>query len=187
MAFRRTTRRGFGGARGAKRPTFWAAVNSTAWQTIVDGTIADNAAITTIVSEAELDNVPNPTVVRIRGHVWQTQNEEWASEDEYMVAHCIQVVDAKQLAVGSTGLPLPLDDNSEDFLWYESTVIGQSATLAGSNTGTRDGFDIVVDSKAMRKITINQALVLVTQIDALQTVAVRSIKFALNLRILLKK
>ncbi len=147
------------------------------------------AAVNAIVSEAELDNVPNPTLVRVRGQMFCRGGSNFdAQDDMILLAHAIMVVDAKQLAIGITAMPLPLTDNSEDFLWYGSqfvanTAHGTSATVQSSYTMDR----LAVDSKSMRKITLNQSLVLVSEMVQLAGVAGADVDFALDLRMLFKK
>ncbi len=149
------------------------------------GTIA---AVTTLVLESELDNVPNPTLVRIRGHVWNRAGAIMSGlEDSILIAHAIMVVDAKQLAVGTTALPLPLSSNSEDFLWADSAVLTNSSSTSGGINDNHRLQDIVVDSKAMRKITLNQVLVMVSEMELLQGSGGEDVDFALQLRMLFKK
>ena len=98
------------------------------------------------------------------------------------------IVDAKQLAAGVTAMPLPITSNSEDFLWYGSEFIGNSAhgtpaTVQSSYTMDR----LLVDSKSMRKVSVNQVLVLVSEMDLLAGTAGADVQFAFSLRLLFKK
>ena len=169
-----------------RRQTFWETVSTTALQTLTDGGTV--AAVNTIVLETETDGVPNPTVIRIRGHVFQRLGA--ASnlvEDCILIAHAIMVVDAKQLAIGVTAMPIPLSDNSEDFLWADSTFLSRgSAAALGEDQGIQQS-DIVVDSKAMRKLTLNQTLVMVTEMDVQSGGVGRDVDFGFQMRILFKK
>ena len=171
---------------GPRRMTFWETVSTTALLTLTDGGIV--ARVDPLVLESELDNVPNPTLVRIRGHVFQRLGA--ASnlvEDCVLIAHAIMVVDAKQLAVGITAMPLPLTDNSEDFLWADSVFLSHgTVAVAGEDTGLPQS-DIVIDSKAMRKITLNQVLVMVTEMDVQSGGVGRDVDYGFQMRLLLKK
>ena len=179
---RRRTRSGL--RLGPRRPTFWETVSTTAVQTLTDGGTV--AAVNTLVLEAETDSVPNPTVVRIRGHVVQRMGINAASTgDAVLIAHAIMVVDAKQLAIGITAMPLPLSDNSEDFLWADSALLMNSTTTAFP--GVQNTVDIVVDSKAMRKMTLNQVLVMVTEMDTQSGAGGEDVSFGFQMRILFKK
>ena len=171
---------------GPRRPTFWETASTTALVPLADG--GTTASVTAIVSEAELDNVPNPTLVRIRGHVFnRLSTVADALGDCILVAHAIMVVDAKQLAIGVTAMPLPLTDNSEDFLWADSAFLSHGLSSVGGLDGNRAMVNLVIDSKAMRKITLNQVLVMVTEMDVQSGTAGTGMQFGFQLRALLKK
>ena len=176
-----------GGRRSApRRATFWEAVSSTTMTTIT-AVAGVGSNVTAIVLESETDSVPNPTVVRVRGQIFaQAGAGANAQGDVIQIAHAIMVVDAKQLAIGVTAMPLPLTSNSEDFLWYGTQFIAQNDQTTVLNNSSN--FDkLMVDSKAMRKMTLNQVLVMVTEIDVLQGGGDEDINFAFNLRVLFKK
>ena len=170
---------------GPRRPTFWETTSSTSLQTLTDGGTV--AVVNAIVTEAELDNVPNPTLVRVRGQIFAQAGAAMnAVLDCVLVSHAIMVVDAKQLAVGITALPLPLTSNSEDFLWFGSQFV--ATNTVGSIAASNWSMDrLNVDSKAMRKITLNQVLVMVTEMDTLSGGGGEDIRFGFNLRMLFKK
>ncbi len=169
---------------GTRRATFWETVSTTNLQTLTDaGTIS---AVNTLVTEAELDSVPNPTVVRIRGQIFQDAGLAFnGSGDCILIAHAIMVVDAKQLAIGTGAMPLPLSSNSEDFLWADSTFIANTSVTA-FDSSTRQSM-ITIDSKAMRKITLNQVLVMVTEIDLQAGSGGEDVRFGFQMRLLFKK
>jgi len=143
--------------------------------------------MTTLVLESELDNVPNPTLVRVRGEIFgQLGAASNAQGDAIILSHAIMVVDAKAFAVGTTAVPLPLSSNSEDFLWFGTQFLVQNDQTTVLNNSSN--FDkLTVDSKAMRKITLNQVLVLVSEMVAIQGGGGEDCNFALNLRMLFKK
>ena len=168
-----------------RRGTFWETVSTTALQVLTGG--GTIAAVNTLVLEAETDGVPNPTVVRIRGHVWQRLGiNSQGSGDAVLLAHAIMVVDAKQLAIGITAMPLPLSDNSEDFLWADSVLLMQPTATTFAGDGLQVA-DIVIDSKAMRKMTLNQTLVMVTEMDAQAGAGGEDVAFGFQMRVLFKK
>jgi hypothetical protein len=149
---------------------------------------ATEAVVTTIILESELDNVPNPTLIRVRGQIANQMAAAGAVNEAFILAHAIMVVDAKQLAIGVTAMPLPLSSNSEDFLWFGQAMI---ASPVAANSNDVDNYlptyhSIEVDSKAMRKITLNQAVVLVSELVQVNGTA-GAVQFWLNLRMLLKK
>ena len=170
---------------GPRRATFWETVSTTALQTLTQA--GTESAVNTLVLEAETDSVPNPTVVRIRGHVWQRLGiNAQGSGDAILLAHAIMVVDAKQLAVGVTAMPIPLSDNSEDFLWADSTLLMQPTATTFAGDGNQWS-DIVIDSKAMRKLTLNQTLVMVTEMNTQAGAGGEDVSFGFQMRVLFKK
>jgi len=180
---RRLLRRGRSGT-GPRRQTFWETVNTTTFQTLTEG--GTIAVVNTVVTEAELDNVPNPTLVRVRGNVFQRLGgASTGVSDAVLIAHAIMVVDAKQLAIGITAMPLPLSDNSEDFLWFGSAFVANPGT---TNFGSAlDAVNIEVDSKAMRKITLNQVLVMVTEMSQQGGAGGEDVDFGFQMRFLFKR
>jgi len=170
---------------GPRRGTFWEKFNDSVMVELSTSTALSR--VVAIVTEGDLDNVPNPTVIRIRGNIFaQLGAAANAQGDAILIGHAIMVVDAKQLAIGVTAMPLPLSSNSEDFLWYGSQFVAQNdGTTILNNSSNYD--KLVVDSKAMRKITVNQVLVLVSEIDILSGAGNEDINFAADLRILFKK
>ncbi len=155
--------------------------------TLTDGGTV--AAITAIVSEAELENVPNPTLVRVRGQIFARlgSNAE-AQSDSILLAHAMLLIDAKQLAVGITAVPLPLTNNSEEYLWFGSQYMANSAhgtpaTIASSYTMDR----LNVDSKAMRKVSSDHVLVIVSEMDQQAGTAGADVQCSFNFRFLFKK
>ena len=171
---------------GVRRATFWETASTLAYIKLTDGGTVAN--VSTLVLESELDNVPNPTVIRIRGHVFSRLGEASIQvADTVLIAHAILVVDAKQLSIGTTAIPLPLTNNSEDFLWADSAFLSHgTSTGQGESTGMPQR-DIVIDSKAMRKITLNQVLVMVTEMDVIAGAAGRDVDFGFQMRLLFKK
>ena len=170
---------------GPRRATFWETASSTTLPVLTEGGTV--AIVQTLVLESELDSVPNPTLVRVRGQIFaHLMSASNAVGDALLLSHAIMVVDAKQLAIGITAMPLPLSSNSEDFLWFGSQFMARS-TLGSATDGAPPSWDrIEVDSKAMRKITLNQVLVLVSEMVGLAG-AGQDCRFGLNLRMLFKK
>ncbi len=64
-------------------------------------------------------------------------------------------------ALAAAATPLPETDVGNDWLWIDSAVVGSQAddSIGGAITVER----LIVDSKAMRKVANNTALVLVMQ------------------------
>jgi len=176
-----------GGRRsGPRRQTFWETVSTTALQSIDDP--SNVAVVNTLVTEAELDNVPNPTLIRVRGNIFQRLGAAAPTlEDSVLVAHAIMVVDAKQLAIGVTAMPLPLSSNSEDFLWFGSQFLSRGTIVSTGIEQNISQASIEIDSKAMRKISLNQVLVMVTEMVTQSGGGSEDIDFGFQMRLLFKR
>ncbi len=171
---------------GSRRATFWETTSTTTLQTLTDG--GTISAVNTIVTEAELDSVPNPTLIRVRGQIYQDLGANANSlGDSILIAHAIMVVDSKQRGIGTGAMPLPLSSNSEDFLWADSTFLGNSLLSADGLNGSRRQAMITIDSKAMRKISLNQVLVMVTEMNLQAGTTGEDIRFGFQMRMLFKK
>jgi len=98
----------------------------------------------------------------------------------------IMVVDARALAAGIGSLELPGTHIGSDWMWWDTRTLDM-ANAPGENEDTALGLrhDIIVDGKAMRKVSLNQALVFISQnvnLNSSHTVQVSG-----ELRVLLKR
>jgi len=163
----------------SRRPTFWegASVNST----VTTGA----SVINTVLSEAQLENVPAPTIVRIRGSILVQVTASAATPGRSSCVLGIKLTTGAALA--GAAVEQPLLDIGSDWIWWTAVPL----FLAGGSVAApnSDGRSIVhrveVDSKAMRKTGINSVLVLVAQnevITSTQTFDVQAV-----LRVLLKR
>ncbi len=162
-----------------RRPTFWAGVAVN--QTITTGA----SVVTTVVSEADLENVPDPTLVRCRGDVLVQMTASAATPGRVVITMGIIVVRATALAVPA--VPSPLTRGDSDWIWW--TAVGLNISGGSVAAPNSDGRSIVkrvmIDSKAMRKIKPNEAIVFVMEnivLTSTQTVDVLG-----GLRLLLKR
>ena len=142
--------------RSVRRPTFWEGVN------IDVSVVSASANVITIVTEAVLEGVPNPTIVRVRGDLLLVPTALTANA-RLQLTMGIMVADVRAVAVPAT--PLPLDDIGSDWLWWSNRAF--IADAAGGPP-IHDGGDSVIsriefDGKAMRKVQPNQVLILVVQ------------------------
>ena len=138
------------------------------------------------MTEALLENVPSPTIVRIRGHVHIVSTAAGADNARSQMTMGIMVVDVKALAAGISALEIPLTNIGSDWMWWDTRTVDiavATATLEDTALGLRQ--DIVIDNKAMRKVGLNQALVFImenTNLNSSHTIQVTA-----SLRILLKR
>jgi len=105
------------------------------------------------------------TIVRTRGFVNVTQLTATAVGDGYQWAFGIGIVSADAGGVGITAVPKPFDDiDWPGWLWH------QMGTQKESIGGGADHVQVVnIDSKAMRKIGLNEVAFLVMQFGEVGT------------------
>ena len=160
-------------------PTFWAGIALN--QTVTTGA----SVVTTVVSEADLENVPDPTLVRIRGDLIVQMTVSSGTPGRCVAGLGIIVVRASALAVPA--VPSPLAQGDSDWVWWTSVGLNLQGGSVGSPNidGNTISHRVIVDSKAMRKIKPNEAIVFVTEnvvVSSTQTVDVLG-----GLRLLLKR
>ena len=92
-----------------------------------------------------------------------TQDASMTAGGIAVVSMGLILVTSNALAVGVTAIPDPSVDVGSDWLWIDTGVIGEetSSTLIGRTISVDR---IMVDSKSMRKVQANQALVFVSAI-----------------------
>lgn len=140
-----------------RRPTFWEGVN-------VNHTVTTGASIVSaVVTEAQLEQAPNPTLVRIRGFVLVIMTSSAATPGNCLAVLGIKVVQAAALA--GTAVAVPFTDIGSDWVWWTTVALNLTGgSVAAPNS---DGRSIVhrvdIDSKAMRKIKGNEVLAFVSQ------------------------
>ena len=142
-----------------RRSTFWTGIASSTLTNII---VAAPSDAQSVVTQAEMENVPNPTLVRTRGEIG-VYGDMTADDAAILVGFGLMVADTKAFTIGTTALPLPLTDpDSDDWFWYTTRM------LINAPTGITDQLSaasIAVDSKAMRKIGGDETVVLVAEID----------------------
>ena len=112
------------------------------------------------------------TVVRLRGMVNLQLSAATAALDGFSVFLGIGIASADAFGAGVTALPKPFDDiDWSGWLWHFGTSIKVPA--AGAVGTTIDQLDIPIDSKAMRKMNINETLFLLAQFTEVGTATVQ--------------
>ena len=140
-----------------RRPTFWEGTDFN--QNVTTGA----AIIQSLVSEAVLENSPNPTLIRMRGEGLVTLTASAATPGRCVAFLGIKLTTAAALA--GAAVELPSTDIGSEWIWWTAIPLFLSGgSVAAPNS---DGRTIVrrfmIDSKAMRKVTQNQVLVMVAQ------------------------
>jgi len=143
------------GPRRSSRQTAWeeGPGSSTSQQFVASTTILQGSG-----AQAGVDGV---TIVRTRGHLSALLTAVAAANEGFHCAIGICVVTVDAFTVGVTAVPNPIADMSWDGWLYHRffDVHSISGTIAdGVNAGTV-GINFEVDSKAMRKIGINEVVV----------------------------
>ena len=159
--------------RAPKRPTFWE--GSTGFTVLTTGTVST----LTVVSEATLENVPSPTLIRVHGEVFSHVTARGAAGDAAVLGMGMIAQSAAAIAAGVGSMPTPITDIGSPWLWHRMQV--HDANNAPPN-GTDIGANVrtLVDNKSMRKFELNQGLQIVFQNTAIVGTLTLSIVFGLR-------
>jgi len=142
--------------RAPKRPTFWE--GATGVFVLTTGTVST----ATIVSEATLENTPNPTLIRIHGHIFAHVTARGAAGDAAVLGIGMLPQSSAAVAAGVNSMPLPITDVSSPWLMHRQVVFDSNiAPPNGTDIGGNQ--HIMIDNKSMRKFDLNQALQIVVQ------------------------
>ncbi len=120
--------------------------------------------MSTLVTEAILESSPNPTLVRLRGSLLVTLISSAAVPSSTFVA--LGVKPTSGAAISGSAVEVPFTDIGSDWIWWKIVplVLLTGGSVASPNgDGLTSNVRIDVDSKAMRKVKLNEALVLVMQ------------------------
>ena len=151
MAARRTTR-----SSSFRPKTSWAAVASTTEVTIP---FATKVLIGSFISEGG-----SPLTVRRTFGILNWRSDQTVLDERPMGAFGMCIVSEDAFAVGASALPGPFTDAESD-LWF----VHQFLFAAFEQAGTVDGFEsaagqsYAINSKAMRKLTTDERIVMVME------------------------
>ena len=99
------------------------------------------------------------TIVRTRG-LMRVSSDQSAATEEYGISTGIAVVSDQAAAIGVTAVPSPVSDMSSDLFFVFETQGGRLEFKDA--TGVLEmGHEVLIDSKAMRKVAIGQDLAVV--------------------------
>ena len=157
--------------RTPKRPTFWE--GATGAFVLATGAVST----ATVVSEATLENVPSPTLIRIHGHIFAHITARTAAGDACVLGIGMLPQSSAAVAAGVGSMPLPTTDVSSPWILhrqvpFDSNIAPPNGTDIGGN------MHIVIDNKLMRKFDLNQALQFVVQNTVITGTITLSIVFA---------
>ena len=108
-----------------------------------------------------METFPTPTIVRTRGRVTGYTDVSSTPGGFGALSMGMILVTNTALAAGAGAIPSPLNDVGSDWLWIDSLSVGASPADAIGEAATVDR--VIIDSKAMRKVGLNQALVFVAE------------------------
>ncbi len=136
----------------------------------------------TVVSEATLENIPDPTIIRIRGDLAVVEKQQGAN-DSGIVTMGMMVVTAAAFA--ASAIPDPIVDISSDWMWWDSRALARDVGVL-PETALGTFARVSIDNKAMRKVGLNQILIFVIK---LTTLAGANVQYNVSgaVRVLLKK
>ena len=161
-----------------KRVTSWHGQNIT-----VLNLVAGTPQFFTLISESVLETFPTPTLVRTRGRIMATTDVSSTLSSRCIVTAGIIKVTAAALA--GSAVPTPLADVGSDWLWWDVFTIGDPEAATFPEIGSTLSVDrISIDSKAMRKVGLNEVLIIVFELTTNEGVMVANLQG--NIRMLLK-
>ena len=157
--------------RAPKRRMFWTGVTGQA--TLATGTSTSQSA----VSEAEMEGVPNPTLIRVRGSIIMHPQAIGAAEATVVMGVGLIIQDAKAVTAGVSAQPVPVLDIGSDWLYHQLVPLDVQSAITVEDSITQN-VRIEVDNKAMRKFDLNQALQFVIENHDLNSTMTVSVTFA---------
>jgi len=111
------------------------------------------------ITQASLDGIAPGTLARVRGWIHIVSDQAAASEDQ-SGAFGVMVVKETARAAGVASLPTPITEGANDDWQTYVPFAGSGSTTVG---GGRQGFGYEVDSKAMRKFSNGDAIVVTVE------------------------
>ena len=149
MAFKRR----ISGARsGPKRKTLWLDF------VMGENTVASGAVLVASLNAAALALRPFTVV---RSHVALSIRSDQAAAIEHQnAAFGMAVVSDQSVAIGVTAVPTPVVDSFSSLWMLHTYIIGDESALTDR---TRPATNLMIDSKAMRKVELGQDLIFVLE------------------------
>ncbi len=156
----RSNQSSFRGSRGVRRETQWrGTVVSAVGPQIV--AVSSKLLLGNITAAQFAGEVPL-TLVRTRG-VFGFHSDQISASEDQVGAFGIAIVEEQARAAGVASLPGPQTNSAWDGWLYWHAI--QDRLAVATAVGVADHFQTVIeiDSKAMRKINDNEALVLIAE------------------------
>ena len=173
---RRSFVRGPALRQGQRRETFWAA---SADESALNALAANTIALDQSFTEALLEDSHPFTIVRTRGSVW-VRSDQIAAQEAGSFGISFAVVEEKARAAGAAALNTPLSQEDSDT--YFAYAAGLFSTMEDAAGRKAPWFEYSFDSKAMRKVSEGQAIVVVVE----NASAAGGVEYMLKYRMLFK-
>jgi len=144
---------------GPRRATKWIASADID----AEASLAASASVLTqTLSAASLVNTLPATIVRTRGILWVSSDQE-AQDEEPFGALGFAVVSEQARATGITAVPTPITDEGSD-LWFVHQYWQADMSFISASGYTTNGFKAYeFDSKAMRKVQDGDSVAVVME------------------------
>ena len=153
-----------GRIRSQRRKTSWGVGAATGTGGTPEGDISSSTAVLATLGAAfTLDGI---TVVRIRGELTAWLKSAAASAEGFACAFGIGLARLPAFTAGVASVPTPLTDDDDEFWLYHrffglhapDIIAGSASTDGDAQAATISCIRLEVDSKAMRKVDINDVL-----------------------------
>jgi len=145
-------RRQFSTAR--KRVTSWHGANIA-----ISDLVTATPQFNTLVPEATMETFPTPTIVRIRGNIGVASDV--SSTDSAFAHVSMGIIKVTAAALAGSAVPTPTADIGSDWIWWSNIIVAKWTATVNEGSIWRN---VMVDSKAMRKVGLNEALIFVAEL-----------------------
>ncbi len=125
--------------------------------------VATGAKVLIATFDPSTAGLPKPTVVRTRGEVAIAMEANVETDQEAVGAYGVALVSDQAVAAGVASIPGPYDNADWDgwFVWRSWNFVQEAAGTPASLSMMMNAQE--VDSKAMRKVSDNETIVLVAE------------------------
>ena len=164
------------GGRSQRRETVWGGIS------FFETTIATTSTAVLITSLSAGFLAMRPfTIIRTHIHLW-LRSDQAAAQEFQRAALGAAVVSDQSVAIGVTAVPTPITDSDSD-LWFLHQFWAAPVRIGTDATGIyRAAYQVEFDSKAMRRLTGDESIVVVVENGS----AANGAQYNLSFRMLLK-
>ena len=111
------------------------------------------------IGSLSVPSVEGLTVVRLRGVFSCFLSTVTSALDGFAGAVAVGVAEDRALGIGITAVPLPLTNaDQENWLWHSFFSVKSTTTIGDTRYGSTFINNMVIDSKAMRKLPIGRSM-----------------------------